>query len=83
MFNLFLYDDIKQDFATTIAHSKYIIEFLKQHKIMSNALSTIWEDTDGRADQYICATALELMSMLSYDFYVIIGHGISSPGNGI
>ena len=42
VFHSLLSDDNKQYSATTIAHSKQIIELLKQHNIMSNVLSTIW-----------------------------------------
>ena len=43
VFHSFLYDDSKQNSATTITRSKRIIELLKQHNIMLNALSKIWE----------------------------------------
>ena len=42
VFHSFFSDDSKQDVATTIAHSKIIIELLNQRKIMSAMLSTIW-----------------------------------------
>ena len=83
MFHPFLSDDRKQDSATTTAHRKIIIKLLKQRNIMLNTLSTIWENTDGCADHYRCATALYLMSMLSQAFFVIIDYGISVPGHGI
>ena len=50
---------------------------------MSNTLSTIWENTDGCAEQYRCATTLYLISMFSRAFSVIIYRGISTPGHGI
>ena len=75
-------DDSKHDSATTTSHSKHIIELLKQHNIMSNTLSTIWENTDGCAENYIYAAALYLMSILSQAFSVMIGRGISAPGHG-
>ena len=62
MFHSFLSDDRKQDSATIISHRKLIIELLKQQNIMLNMLSTIWENTDACAEQYICVTALYLMS---------------------
>ena len=45
-------------------------------------LSTIWENTDGCAEQYICATALYLMSVLSQRHSIIFYRGISAPGHG-
>ena len=41
VFHSFLFNDRKQDSATTIAHSKHIIELLKQQNIMSNMVITI------------------------------------------
>ena len=49
--NLFLSDDSKQDDATTTAHSKILVSFLKKEKIMIIYLSTIWENTDDCAEQ--------------------------------
>ena len=49
---------------------------------MMSALSTIWENNDGCAEQYICATALYLMSVLSQRHSIIFYRGISAPGNG-
>ena len=80
--SLIFSDDSKQDAATTISHIKHTIESLKQGSIMSNKLSKIWQNKDGCAKHYICATELYLISMLSQDFYVIIERGISAPGYG-
>ena len=44
-------------------------------------LSTIWENTDGCAEQYICASALYLMSVMSQNYSIIIDCGISAPGH--
>ena len=82
VFHSFFSDESKHDYATTTAHSKRIIELLKQRNSISNMLSTIWENTDGCADHYICATALYLTSMLSQEFSIIIDRGISAPGHG-
>ena len=46
MFHSFLYDYRKQDSDITIAHSKIIITFLKQHNIIYAILSTIWKNID-------------------------------------
>ena len=81
-FTPFSYDR-KQDDATTIAHSKHIIELLKQHNILSSELSTLWENTDGCAEHYRCDTAFYLMSILSQAFSVIIDRGISAPRHRI
>ena len=47
-----------------------------------SALSTIWENPDGWAEQYRCSTALYLMSGLSQRRSIIFDQGISELGNG-
>ena len=66
--------------ATTTAESKRLISLLK--KVLKKSLSTIWENTDGCAEQYRCASALYLMSVMSQTYSVIIDRGISVPGHG-
>ena len=78
----FLSDDSKQDAATTTAHSKRLISLLKKKKVLTASLSTIWENTDGCAEQYRCASALYLMSLISHTFSLIIDRGIIVPGHG-
>ena len=81
-FTLFLFDDRKHDAATTIEHRKLLISLLKNKKVLTTSLSTIWENTDGCAEQYICDSALYLMSVMSQTYYIIIDRGISAPGHG-
>ena len=45
-------------------------------------MSTIWENTDGCAEQYRCASALYLMSVMSQTYSIIIDRGISAPEHG-
>ena len=40
----------------------------------------IWDDTDGCAQHYICATAINLLLILSQSFNIIINLRISAPG---
>ena len=47
-----------------------------------STLSTIWEYTDGCAEQYRCSTALYLMSVLYQRHSIIFYRGISSTGHG-
>ena len=63
VFHTFLSNNSKQDAATTTAHNKKTIELLKEQKVLTSTLITIWENTDGCAEQYICASALYLMSV--------------------
>ena len=43
---------------------------------------SIWENTDGFAEQYRCASTLYLMSVMSQFYSIIIDIGIIAPGNG-
>ena len=82
MFNYFLLDDSEQYDANNISHIKRLIELLKERKVLESSLSTIWENTDDCAEQYICTTALYLMSVMLQCYSVIIDYGISAPGHG-
>ena len=74
-------DNSRKNAATTTAHSKHLIELLKE-KILTSSLSEIWENSDGFAEQYRCVLALYFTSVMSQCYSVIINHGISEPGNG-
>ena len=54
VFHYFLSEDIKQDAATTTVHSKRLLSLLKNKQVLKTSLSTIWKNTDGCAEQYIC-----------------------------
>ena len=82
MFHSFLSDDIKQDTATTTAHIKHYISFLKEKKIMTTSLITIWENTDCCDEQYVCASALYLISVMLQCYSIIIDRVIIAPGHG-
>ena len=82
LFKSFLSDDIKQYSATTAAHIKQLISLLKNKQVLTTSLSTIWENTDGCAEQYKCASAMYLMSVMSQTYSIIIDLGISAPGHG-
>ena len=70
----------KQDASTTASHSKRIIDMLKN--ICSGAgVSTIWENTDGCYEHYICAKALFLLSILSQSYNIIIDSWTIVPGH--
>ena len=81
MFHFFS-GDSKQDAVTTTSHSKRVIELLKEQKLLLSTLSKIWENTDGCAEQYICSSALYLVSVLSQCHSIIIYLGICAPVHG-
>ena len=82
VFNSFLSDDSRQDAATTNAHRKRLISLHKNKKVLTTSLITIWENTDGCAEQYIFVSALYLMSVISQCYSIIIDQFISAPGHG-
>ena len=49
---------------------------------MTTQFSKIWENTDGCAEQFRCASALYLMSVMSRCYSIIIDRGIFSRGHG-
>ena len=49
---------------------------------MTSTLSTIWDNNDGFAEQYRCASELYLMSVMPECYSIIIDQGISAPGHG-
>ena len=55
---------------------------LKDKNVLTKSLSTIWENADGRAEQYRCASALYLISVISQTHSIIIDRGICAPGRG-
>ena len=82
VFHSFLSDYSKQYAATATAHSKQFISLLKNQQLLTTSLSKIWENTDGCSEQYRCAYALYLMSVMSQTYFIIIDRGISAPGHG-
>ena len=65
-----------------ISHRKQLIQLLKERRVLTSSLSTIWENTYGCAEQYICASALYFMSVMLQCYSVIFYRGISAPGHG-
>ena len=62
--------------------SNVLIEMLTQQKILTSTLITIWENTDSCEEQYICPSALYLMSVMLQYYSIITDRGISTPGHG-
>ena len=82
VFHYFLSDYSKHDATTITAHRKRFISLLKEKTLLTTFFSTVWVKTDGCAEQYICDSALYLMSDMSQCYSVIIDRVISSPGSG-
>ena len=58
VFHSFLSDNRKPDAATTAEHRKLIIGLLKKNECVGSGHSTIWENSYGFDEHYICATAI-------------------------
>ena len=58
------------------------MELLHNRKILIINKSKIWNNIDGFDYEYICATELYLLSMLSYVYNIVIDCGIGAPGHG-
>ena len=82
MFHSFLSDNSKQDSSLATAHSKSLISLLKDKTLFTTSLITVWGNTGGCDEEYICASALYLMLVMSQCYSVIIDRGISAPGHG-
>ena len=58
-----------------------MISLLKDKKVSTTSLSTIWESTYGCAEQCKCSSALYLMSVMSKCYSISIDRGRSEPVN--
>ena len=59
-----------------------LIKYLIEKKIIQQNQSTIMEETDGCAKQYRCASAINLLSMLSMKYNIVIDRAVGAPGHG-
>ena len=50
--------------------------------ILVFGMSTLWEDTNGCDNQYMCALSIYLMTVLSYFYGVIMDREINALGRG-
>ena len=55
---------------------------LKERKLLASALITIWQNTYGCSEQYICASSIYHMSVMLQYYSVIIYRGIIETGHG-
>ena len=65
-------DDISQDDSATADDTNKLFQWLHDKNFINTTASTIWEDTYGCADQYICATSFYLISILPHGFQIVI-----------
>ena len=80
-FHSHLSDNALQNAATTYHHMKILIKHLLEvgNLLVGNCL---YGNTDGSGTQYRCANALYFLSLLAYEFSIIIDRAVGSPGHG-
>ena len=44
-------------------------------------MSTVWDDTNGCINQYMCALDMYLMTVLLYLYGIIMDRAVNAPGN--
>jgi hypothetical protein len=74
-------DDNLQNAASTHCHMRVLIEYLKKERTLLDG-HTMFDNTDGCAKQYRCATAIHLLSMLATEFNITINRSVGAPGHG-
>ena len=69
-------ENSNQDTATTYMHiSSFLTEILDQRMIKQES-TTMWEETDECAKQYMCATAMYLLLLISVRFNIVIDRAV-------
>ena len=82
VFHSMISDELNQDGAATAANTTRLLKALVQDDFLQRRLSTIWEETDGCAKSYRCATALFLLCSVAFTQDIIIDRMVGAPGNG-
>eukprot|EP00957_Ditylum_brightwellii_P112676 8589324-Ditylum_brightwellii.AAC.1 len=59
-----------------------LIKYLIRKKLIQQNQSTILEETDGCAKQYRCASAINVLIMLSMKYNIVIDRAVGAPGRG-
>ena len=78
----YFYLTIANRMLPLLQHTANYLCHFSRTKILTTSLSTIWENTDGCAEQYRFTSALYLMSVMSQCYSILIDRGISAPGHG-
>ena len=81
MFLFFTFDNIDNDSATTVAHTKTTIKEHFDVEFLIPQFSKIWGNTYGCGENYRCDTAVFIIYCLAHSYTVIIECNISAPGH--
>ena len=71
--------DSNQGASTKAEYSKFIMELLRIITPIFYYISTLWKNTYGFSEQYICSTVIYLLSMLAKAYNIIIDRSIREP----
>ena len=63
-FHSYIIDKNEQDAYNSHAHIIHLLEILFESGIWVSGMSTVWEDTDGCANNYGCDLAIYLLTVL-------------------
>jgi hypothetical protein len=74
-------DGSMQNAATTYFHMEVLVKYLLKEAVLKEG-GYMFDNTDGCAKQYRCATALHLLSMLAVKYKIVIDRAICAPGHG-
>ena len=75
-------ENSNQDTATTYMHVSSFLKELLDQRMIKQESTTLWEETDGCAKQYSCATAMYLLSLISVRFNIVIDRTVGAPDHG-
>ena len=64
VFQYCLSDNNKHDAATTTSHRKRLLPLLKYKKVLTRSFRKTWENNDGCAKKFRCASALYLLAVM-------------------
>ena len=81
-FYFYLYDEIDQYASTTATHLHIILQFLLTKGFIDPILTTMWDHTGGCAHQYLCESAIYLLSCISLEYCIILYRAFGAPEHG-
>ena len=79
-FHLHLSDSNMQNSATTTSHLYKLLASIIEKKQMIRG-GTMWYQTDGCRNQYMCSITYYLMYFLSKPYQIVLGRSVDTPGH--
>ena len=78
----YISDKNEQDACKSHDHIVHLLKtFLESGRLVSG-ISTVWEDTDGCVQQYMCDLSIYLMTVIPSSYGIIMDRAINIPGHG-